>query len=337
MTSQQRLAFFVAAAAFVITAAVPRGQGAQTNAGPADVPASRTDQNSLTAHEQLIEKARAGGIDVYFEGDSIARRWGATDYPAYLANWKQNFFGWNAADFAWGADKTQNILWRLDHGELDGVNPKVIVLLAGTNNVGTVPGDVAKVAEITRGLQLIVDRFRAKAPGATIILTAIFPRNDSLAVLPEIAAINANLARMADGKRVRYLNVNDKLADKDGKLFDGLMNADKLHPSLPGYQVWADALKPIFRELLGPPASTDHAPPPTGDPSARGRIGASLPTAARTPPQTPRTRRRKAASAAVCPARLLSSRASASAAGVSWGNATLVGISRYRPSAKPKK
>jgi hypothetical protein len=74
---------------------------------------------------------------VYFVGDSIARRWGATDYPELLANWKQNFFGWNAADFGWGADRTEHMLWRLEHGELDDVRPKVIVILAGTNNVGT--------------------------------------------------------------------------------------------------------------------------------------------------------------------------------------------------------
>src|SRR5437016_5402237 len=103
---------------------------------PADQPVSRTDQNSLTAHVQLLEKARKGRIDIYFEGDSITRRWGATDYPELLANWNKNFFGWNAADFGWGADRVENILWRLENGELDGVNPKVIVLLAGTNNVG---------------------------------------------------------------------------------------------------------------------------------------------------------------------------------------------------------
>ena len=94
----------------------------------------------MTAHAQLLEKARAGRIDVYFVGDSITRRWGATDYPDLLANWRQNFFGWNAANFGWGADRTQNILWRLENGELDGVNPKVIVMLAGTNNVGDAAG-----------------------------------------------------------------------------------------------------------------------------------------------------------------------------------------------------
>lgn len=240
--------------------------------GPADVAAPRADQNSMTAHQQLLEKARAGGIDVYFIGDSIARRWGATDYPDLLANFRQNFFGWNAGDFGWGADRTEHILWRLEQGELDGVHPKVIVILAGTNNVGARPGGPAKVAEITRGLAAILAICRAKAPAATIILTGIFPRNDNLAVLPEIAAINANLSRLADGRVVRYLNVNDRLADADGRLFDGMMNErDKLHPTLKGYQVWADALTPLLTELLGPRATIDHAPPATGDPSAARR------------------------------------------------------------------
>jgi lysophospholipase L1-like esterase len=239
---------------------------------PAGMAVARTDRNSMLAHGQLLDKARKGGIDIYFEGDSITRRWGATDYPDLLANWKQNFFGWNAADFGWGADSVQNILWRLENGELDGVNPKVIVLLAGTNNVGgMVPpeGDDAKVTDISRGLEAVLHTMQWKAPNASIILTAIFPRNDNMAVMPTIDKINANLAKLADGKRVRFLNLNAKLADQDGKLYDGMMNVrDKLHPQLPGYQVWAEALKPIFNELLGPPAKTDHAPPPTGDPSA---------------------------------------------------------------------
>ena len=141
-------------------------------------PAPRTDRNSQIAHEQLLEKARKGGIDVYFLGDSITRRWGATDYPEFLANWNTNFFGWNAANFGWGGDRIENMLWRLENGELDGVHPRIIVVLAG-------------------------------------------------------------------------------------------ISRDKLHPGLKGYQVWADGLKPIFTEILGPPARTDHAPPPTGDPNAK--------------------------------------------------------------------
>ena len=240
---------------------------------PSSEPAARTDQNSMLAHAQLLEKAKKGRIDIYFEGDSITRRWGATDYPELLANWNRNFFGWNAADFGWGADRIQNILWRLNNGELDGVDPKIIVLLAGTNNVGNgapAEDDDARVADIAKGLQTAIDVMRSKAPGATIIVTAIFPRNDNMAVLPIIDRINSNLSRVADGKRIRYLNINDKLADRNGKLFEGMMNpADKLHPTVKAYQVWADALKPLFTELLGPPATEDHAPPPTGDPSAR--------------------------------------------------------------------
>jgi lysophospholipase L1-like esterase len=236
---------------------------------PADRATPRTDPNSAAAHAELLEKAKRGRTDIYFEGDSIVRRWGATDYPEFLANWKQNFHGWNAADFGWGADQLQHILWRLENGELDGVSPKVIVFLGGTNNVGSRPpaDPDAKVEDVTRGVRAILRVMQEKAPRATIILTAIFPRNDNMAVMPLINRINANLAKLADGKRIRFLNVNDKLADADGRLVDGMMNPDKLHPAINGYQVWADALKPIFTELLGPRAAEDHAPPPTGDPS----------------------------------------------------------------------
>jgi lysophospholipase L1-like esterase len=236
----------------------------------ADQPVMRNDRNSHLAHVQLLEKAKAGGISVYFLGDSITRRWGATDYPDFLAHWEKSFHGWNAGDFGWGGDTTQNILWRLQNGELDGVNPKVIVLLAGTNNVGKEPGDDAKVADVTRGIKAVVDLCHLKAPAATIVLTAIFPRNDNptkLAVVPTIDRINANLAKLADGKTVRFLNINDRLADAQGNLFDG-MTVDQLHPSLKGYQIWAEALLPVLTDLLGPPAATDTAPPPTGDPSA---------------------------------------------------------------------
>lgn len=234
----------------------------------------RTDRNSEIAHAELLEKARKGGIDVYFEGDSITRRWGTSDeqYKHFLANWRQNFFGWNAADFGWGGDTVQNILWRLNNGELDNVNPKIIVLLAGTNNVGSRspqgPND-PRVAEITKGIRAILDVFRQKAPNATVVLMGITPRNDNIAVMSIINQVNENIAQFTDGRTIRYLNINDKLADEGGRLFEGMANADGLHLDLKGYQVWADALKPIFTELLGPPAKVDHAPPPTGDPSQR--------------------------------------------------------------------
>jgi len=239
-------------------------------------PVPRTDQNSKIAHEQLLVKAKQGRIDIYFAGDSITRRWGCSDaaYRDLLAHWRANFFGWNAANFAWGGDTVQNILWRLENGELEGVNPKVIVLLAGTNNLGrdaVGDGAEAKVEEVVAGIRAILDSMQRQAPQATLLLMGILPRNNppaGAALMPTINRINERLAGFADGQRVRYLNLNAQLTDADGKLIDG-MTADGLHLAVKGYQVWADALKPVFTDLLGPPAKEDHAPPPTGDPSAR--------------------------------------------------------------------
>ena len=140
----------------IVAGMLSAGQAPGQPSSPADCPEPRTDANSIAAHADLLEKAKHGRIDVYFVGDSITRRWGATDYPDLLANWRANFHGWNAGNFGWGADRIQNILWRLENGELDGVRPKVIVVLAGTNNVGAQPGDEDKVVDITRGIEQIL-------------------------------------------------------------------------------------------------------------------------------------------------------------------------------------
>jgi lysophospholipase L1-like esterase len=272
------VAYLVAAALFSALAvdnACAQGKGGAA----ADQPVPRMDANSKLAHQQRVDSLKKGRIDVYLVGDSITRRWRATDYPQFLANWNENFFGWNAANFGWGGDTTQNILWRLQNGELEGIQPKVIVLLAGTNNVGKIPAGDAKVADITKGIKALLDTLREKVPRATIFVMAILPRNDGArptAVMPSINKINENIARFANGKSIRFLNINDKLADRDGNLFEG-MTVDRLHLSLKGYQVWADALKPLLTEVLGPPAREDHAPPPTGDPSASSKKGPPLP------------------------------------------------------------
>jgi lysophospholipase L1-like esterase len=236
-------------------------------------PAPRTDENSKKAHEDLLNKARLGAttarIDVYFVGDSITRRWGSTDpqYRDLFDNWKKNFYGWNAANFGWGGDTTSNILWRLRNGELEGLKPKAFVILAGTNNLATAPAD-CDAEEIAQGIKAIVETCQRQAPDARIILTAIFPRNDNRAALQIIRQINERIAKLADGQRVRFLDVNDKLADADGKLYDG-MTMDGLHPTVRGYEIWAAGLRPILKGWLGPPAATDSAPPATGDPSAK--------------------------------------------------------------------
>jgi lysophospholipase L1-like esterase len=260
----------------VLLVALTISTPASAQSARGDVAAPRADRNSQAAHAQLLDKARRGGIDVYFAGDSITRRWGASDpqYRDLFDNWTRHFFGWNAGNFGWGGDTVQNILWRLENGELDAVQPKVIVLMAGTNNLGGAPRqglDAAAVDEVTGGVQAILRTMRAKAPDAVILLTGVTPRRDAsggTTIMPTIAAINQRLSTLADGARVRYLDINGRLAAADGTLLEGV-TVDGLHLSVAGYQVWADALKPILTAILGPPAATDHAPPPTGDPGIR--------------------------------------------------------------------
>jgi lysophospholipase L1-like esterase len=229
----------------------------------------REDANSMLAHQQLLQKARAGRIDVYLLGDSITRRWGATDYPQFLPHWYATFRGWNAANFGWGGDKVENVLWRVENGELAGVDPRVIVLMAGTNDIGReLSADgMASVRRISAGIATLLDAVRAHAPKATVILMGILPRSDNPAAMPIIQGVNRRIARLADGRQVRYLNINESLLDEKGTLREGMMG-DGLHPALPGYRVWADALTPVLTELLGPRKSEDFAPPPTGNPAA---------------------------------------------------------------------
>ncbi|MDX1563314.1 MAG: GDSL-type esterase/lipase family protein, partial [Gammaproteobacteria bacterium] len=186
-------------------------------APPADVPWPRTDPNSHRAHQELLAKTTAGEIDVYFVGDSITRRWGALDYPDLLAHWNESFLGWKCAQLAWGGARPPNKLWRLANGELSGVDPEVIVIQAGTNNVGSRAGGPQKIAAIKAGVAAIIDSCRERAPDAEIVLTGIFPRSDA-AVVDEIAAINRNLTQVARERGVRFIDISAELADANGLL-----------------------------------------------------------------------------------------------------------------------
>jgi GH35 family endo-1,4-beta-xylanase/lysophospholipase L1-like esterase len=227
----------------------------------------RRDANSVKAHEDLLAKTRQGRVDVYFQGDSITRRWGATDYPQLLDHWRETFHGWNAANFAWGGDSTHNMVWRMQHGELEGVNPRVVVLQAGANNLpwrGAASAD--QVDDVVGGVRTLVDEFRQRFPEAEIILTAMFPRSQNRDLRPAIEEINERLEALAEGRGVRFLNINADLVDARGEL-RGDVSRDGLHLERAGYEVWGRALRGMLGELLGPPAKEDLAPPPTGDPS----------------------------------------------------------------------
>jgi lysophospholipase L1-like esterase len=252
----------------LLMAASARCQSTAVQSWGAQAAPQRSPQ-FLAAHEALLKKKTQGVIDVYFLGDSITRRWQGTDYPEHKKNWDRNFHGWNAANFGWGGDTTQNVLWRLAHGELDGVNPKVVVLMIGTNNVGNKPPEdsEARAEDVAAGIQAILAEVRAKAPEAKVVLTGITPRNDDggTALVPTIDKINDRIAKFADGEQVVYLDINDKLADGSGKLLPGVTE-DQLHLSVKGYQIWADGLAPLLTKWLGPRSEIDRAPPASGPP-----------------------------------------------------------------------
>ena len=160
------------------------------------------------------------------------------------------------------------MLWRLDNGELPRVAPKVFVVQAGTNNLGDFASAEERVAAIAAGIEAIVERCRRHAPESLIVLTGVFPRRDRPEFNASITAINAKLAAFAEGQGLRYVDIGYALVDSRGLLSEE-MSADGLHLSLAAYQVWADALKPIFVERLGAALDVDVAPAPTGNPAAR--------------------------------------------------------------------
>jgi lysophospholipase L1-like esterase len=209
----------------------------------------------LNTHNRFVATAKAGGIDLYMEGDSITDFWKGR----FAANWNQNLGPWKPGDFGISGDRTQNVLYRIANGELDGVNPKVIVLLIGTNNLASnATYGINTVDDTVKGIKAVMEALHEKAPQAKLLVIGVMPRNDGPPKAPadiwsNIGKVNAALAKFADGKTIKFLDLNDKLADKDGKLLPGVMGTDNLHPSDKGYQIWADAMKPILTEWLGEP------------------------------------------------------------------------------------
>jgi len=233
---------------------------------PADKPAQRlrngaVDNGWVGRHNNLVTAAKAGNVDLYFEGDSITDYWKRN----FKANYDKHFAGWKSDDFGIAADRTEHVLWRITNGELDVVTPKVIVLLVGTNDLPKDQGGYAPrtVQEDAAGVKAILDVMKQKQPQAKILLLSVFPRQDKINASnaeyredlnPKIKELNALLARMDDGKQVKFLDIYDKFLDKNGNLLPGVMQKDNLHPAEPGYDIWAEAMQPILTEWLGPPA-----------------------------------------------------------------------------------
>lgn len=193
--------------------------------------------------EKLIEDGRETA-DVLFIGDSITHGWETTGNPVA----EEYFSEFSIYNIGYSGDRTENVLWRFNHGEIDGINPELAVLMIGTNNTGHRQDSAACT---TRGIEMILDELGEKLPDTEVLLLAIFPRGDTPDdELRQInSAINQQIEKLADGERVHFMNINPVFLDNDGNLPKEIM-PDKLHPNEYGYKLWAEAMLPAIREQL---------------------------------------------------------------------------------------
>lgn len=194
-------------------------------------------------HQQFLEVAKAGNVDLLFLGDSITDGWRSTGKQV----WEQFFAPLQAANFGISGDRTEHVIWRLQHGELEGIRPRLAVVMIGTNNAGDTAEDVAL------GVKAVIGEIQQRSPGTRILLLAIFPRGEKPEGLrlknEKTNAILAGYAAPADPRRVAYLDIGDKFLTADRILTKEIM-PDALHPNAKGYQIWAEAIIDPVKQLL---------------------------------------------------------------------------------------
>jgi lysophospholipase L1-like esterase len=207
------------------------------------------DAKWVKRHEGFVAEAKKGGVDLLFMGDSITDGWRGSGSNV----WKQFYAPHHAANFGIGGDRTEHVLWRMDNGELDGIKPKVVVLMIGTNNTGKEKDGLLHntIPQIIEGVTAVVNDILMKLPDSKILLLAIFPRGkvDDFQ-RGEVAVINTALAKLDDGKTVKFLDIGPKFLEADGTLPRSIM-PDLLHPNQKGYQIWADAMEPTLKQMMG--------------------------------------------------------------------------------------
>ena len=207
-------------------------------------------------HESFNVISKQGEAQLVFLGDSITHGWEGKG----KAIWTKEWAPLKAANFGIGGDRTEHVLWRLEHGNFDGLKPKAVVLMIGTNNTGhqgrpqkELNGAVYEcTAEQTaEGIKAILTQLQKKCPDAKILVLGIFPRgadkNDKFRQQNE--ATNAIVKGFADGQKVFFLDVGAKFLEPDGTLSKTIM-PDLLHPNEKGYQIWSDAIKADVLALL---------------------------------------------------------------------------------------
>jgi len=224
---------------------------------PADNPAAKPgprmspqpDPNWLKRHEGFVEIAKRGNVDVLFLGDSITDAWRSFDEKNSRGGkriFDKEFAPLKTANFGIGGDQTQHVLWRIQNGELDGIKPKVVMLMIGTNNMAAHSAE-----QIALGVEAIVKEIHKRSPSTKVLLLGIFPRgNKPGAIRDKIKECNRIIAKLDDGgKTVKYLDIGGKFLEPDGTLPPEIMY-DYLHLTEKGYQIWADAVKGEIEKLL---------------------------------------------------------------------------------------
>ncbi len=225
----------------------------QTNTAVIPVPKLESDVYDWYArHAEVLALQSKLDPEIVLIGDSITHFW-AGEPKAGIARgaaaWQTAFGNHRTLNMGFGWDRTQNVLWRLDHGEFDGLHPRVVVIHIGTNNTSETRNARKNTPdEIAAGVQAVCDRIRKKSPATKIILMAIFPREQS-PESPRRHLINETNLRLAKMTGVTYLDLGPKLLSPDGTLAREMMG-DFCHPTAKGYQVWADALAPVLQAAL---------------------------------------------------------------------------------------
>ena len=197
----------------------------------------------LGIHASFCKKAKAGGIDLVFLGDSITANWADHRYGHDV--FEKYFAPMHGVEFGIGMDQTQNLLWRIENGELEGISPKVVVVMIGANNIQNASPD----DQIAAAIEKIVGTVRQKSPPAKILLLAVFPHGHKpRSEQVHINRVNSLIAKLDDGKNVKFLDIGDKFCKADNSLDYSLI--DGLHPTTKGYEVWAEAIKPTLEEMM---------------------------------------------------------------------------------------
>lgn len=203
------------------------------------VPQPQKGPSWMMLHRSFRERAKKGHVDLLFLGDSITQGWNNNEV------WRRFYAPRNAANFGIGGDRTQHVLWRIQNGELEGIDPKVTVLMIGTNNASSATPD-----EIAQGITAIVDELRRRLPKTEILLLGVFPRGQKPSGVRErLKSANEKIAKLDDGSHIKFLDIGKTFLDDAGTI-SGKIMPDYLHLSRRGYRLWAEAMEPTLWSML---------------------------------------------------------------------------------------